>query len=77
MTPTHDAEQPTQAEWLAWLSQGAVDEKRGGSLWFVIRTKQGAPSLREKMRSVFGNAEVVALRGGFRVLRSNLSATLK
>jgi len=49
----------------------------GGSLWFVIRTKQGAPSLREKMRSVFGNAEVVALRGGFRVLRSNLSATLK
>lgn len=51
--------------------------REGGSLWVVVRTKQGAPSLREKMDAVFGNAEVVALGGGFRVLRSVHLATLK
>jgi len=42
----------------------------GGSLWLVARTRQGAPSLGRKMAEVFGNAEVVARGGGFRVLRS-------
>ena len=41
-----------------------------GSLWLVVRTQQGAPSLTQKMEDVFGNAEVVARGGGFRVLRS-------
>jgi len=42
----------------------------GGSLWLVARTRQGAPSLERKMEEVFGNTEVVARGGGFRVLRS-------
>ena len=42
----------------------------GGSLWLVARTQQGAPSLMRKMEDVFGNVEVVARGGGFRVLRS-------
>ncbi len=44
----------------------------GGSLWLVARTRQGAPSLREKMREVFGNADVVARGSGFQVLRAIL-----
>ncbi len=40
----------------------------GGSLWLVARTRQGAPSLREKMREVFGAADVVARGGGYHVL---------
>jgi len=42
----------------------------GGSLWLVARTRQGAPSLREKMEAMFGNADIVARGGGFQVLRS-------
>ncbi len=42
----------------------------GGSLWLVARTRQGAPSLREKMVEVFGSSEVVARGGGFQVVRS-------
>ena len=41
-----------------------------GALWLVSRTRQGGPSLQEKMEEVFGNAEVVRRGGGFRVLRS-------
>ena len=53
------------------IVEGAPDHLReGGSLWLVARTKQGAPSLQEKMCEVFGNAEIVARGGGFRVLRS-------
>ena len=41
-----------------------------GSFWLVARTRQGAPSLQALMRKAFGNAEVVARGGGYRVLRS-------
>ena len=49
----------------------------GGSLWLVARTQQGAPSLMKKMEDIFGNADVVARGGGFRVLRSARPAILK
>jgi 16S rRNA (guanine1207-N2)-methyltransferase len=49
----------------------------GGSLWLVARTAQGAPSLMRKMEDVFGNAEIVARGGGFRVLRSARPTILK
>ncbi len=42
----------------------------GGSLWLVARAKQGAPSLREKMRATMGNAEIVRRGSGFWVLQS-------
>lgn len=42
----------------------------GGCLWLVARAKQGAPSLRDKMKATLGNAEVVARGSGFWVLRS-------
>jgi 16S rRNA (guanine1207-N2)-methyltransferase len=44
--------------------------REGGSLWLVARTRQGAPSLREKMRDTFGDADIVARGGGFHVVRS-------
>jgi len=49
----------------------------GGSLWLVVRTAQGGPSLTRKMEGVFGSAEVVARGGGFRVLRSARPTSLK
>lgn len=44
--------------------------RRGGSLYLVVRTRQGAGSLKEHLRSVFGNGEDVERGGGYRVLRA-------
>ena len=46
----------------------------GGALWLVARTRQGAPSVQERMRVSFGDVEVVRRGGGYRVLRSMLAA---
>ena len=42
----------------------------GGRLWLVARTRQGASSLRERMRRAFGNAEIVKRGSGYKVLCS-------
>lgn len=44
----------------------------GGSLWVVIRNKQGAPSARAKLEEVYGEEQVreVGKDKGFRVYRS-------
>jgi len=47
--------------------------RHGGALWLVARTRQGAPTLRERMRATFGDAEIVARASGYRVLRSMLA----
>ena len=41
-----------------------------GSFWLVARTQQGAKSIKKKMEEVFGNAEYVAMKGGYRLIRS-------
>lgn len=41
-----------------------------GSLWIVIQKKQGADSMQTKMKSVFGNVEVVAKDKGYYILKS-------
>jgi len=46
----------------------------GGALWLVARTRQGAPSLQDRMRVTFGHADVVARGSGYRVLRSTFAA---
>ncbi|MCS7224172.1 MAG: methyltransferase [Armatimonadetes bacterium] len=46
----------------------------GGSLWLVAPTWLGARSLQKMMQEVFGNAECVDRKGGYRVLRSVKSA---
>ena len=42
----------------------------GGSLYLVIRKKQGAKSAADKLRSVFGNCEVRNKQGGYWILES-------
>lgn len=54
---------------------GMIDDSRAhlnpdGSFWLVARTQQGAKSIKKKMEEVFGNAEYVAMKGGYRLIRS-------
>ena len=44
--------------------------KPGGSLWVVIQTKQGAPSMKKKLQEVFGNVEDVDRKAGYHVFRA-------
>ncbi|WP_163971935.1 class I SAM-dependent methyltransferase [Oceanobacillus halotolerans] len=41
-----------------------------GEIWVVIQKKQGAPSVREKLNTVFGNVEVVARNKGYYLLKA-------
>lgn len=41
-----------------------------GELWIVIQKKQGAPSAKEKMQTVFGNVEIVARSKGYYIFRA-------
>ncbi|WP_077324054.1 class I SAM-dependent methyltransferase [Virgibacillus siamensis] len=43
---------------------------KSGQLWVVIQKKQGAPSAKEKMESIFGNVEVVSRSKGYFLLVS-------
>lgn len=42
----------------------------GGELWVVIQKKQGAPSSKDHLISVFGNCEVVNKDKGYYILKS-------
>lgn len=42
----------------------------GGSLYLVIQKKQGAKSAVEKLKSIFGNCEVINKQGGYWILKS-------
>lgn len=44
--------------------------KKDGVLWVVIQKKQGAPSAKEKIESLFGNVEIVARDKGYYLLRA-------
>ncbi|MFZ3578079.1 class I SAM-dependent methyltransferase [Virgibacillus sp. DJP39] len=49
-------------------SRRVLDES--GEFWIVIQKKQGAPSAKEKVTSVFGNVEVVAKDKGYFLFRA-------
>lgn len=42
----------------------------GGSLWIVIQKKQGAPSAKEKLSSMFKHVEEVTKDKGYRIFRA-------
>lgn len=42
----------------------------GGTLWIVIQKKQGAPSAREKLESLFGEVEEVTKDKGYRIFKA-------
>lgn len=41
-----------------------------GEFWVVMQKKQGAPSAKEKLYDLFGNAEIVARNKGYYILQS-------
>lgn len=41
-----------------------------GTLWVVIRKQQGAPTAIEKLKSIFGNCEIVEKKKGYFILKS-------
>lgn len=43
--------------------------KDQGNLFVVIRTAQGAKSWQKRLKVLFGNCEVLGIKGGYRVLR--------
>ncbi|MBC1578762.1 class I SAM-dependent methyltransferase [Listeria seeligeri] len=44
--------------------------KIGGELWIVIQKKQGGPSAKAKMETVFGNVEQVTKEKGYFIFKS-------
>lgn len=52
------------------LEQSYGHLKSGGTLTIVIQKKQGAPSARKKMETIFGNVERIALNKGYWILQS-------
>lgn len=43
---------------------------KNGELWVVIQKKQGAPSSKEKLTSLFGNCEIITRDKGYYILKS-------
>lgn len=41
-----------------------------GELWVVMQKKQGAPSAKKKLLTVFGNADIVARSKGYYIIRA-------
>ena len=55
---------------LSWLEAAERLLEPGGSLWLVLRTRQGAESLFRWMEGRFPTADLVCRGGGYRVLRA-------
>ena len=43
---------------------------KNGELWVVIQKKQGAPSSKEKLTSLFGNCDIITRDKGYYILKS-------
>jgi len=53
------------------IFDGAYERLRsGGSLWIVIQKKQGAPSAKAKLESLFAQVEEVTKDKGYRIYRA-------
>lgn len=53
------------------IFEGAFERLRsGGSLWIVIQKKQGAPSAKEKLESLFSRVEEVTKDKGYRIFKA-------
>lgn len=51
--------------------EGAYDHlKEGGKLYVVIQKKQGAPSTKAKLESLFGNCVIAEKKSGYFILKS-------
>lgn len=53
------------------IFEGAHERlKPGGSLWIVIQKKQGAPSAKQKLESLFDSVEEVTKDKGYRIYKA-------
>ncbi|RCX14005.1 16S rRNA (guanine1207-N2)-methyltransferase [Fontibacillus phaseoli] len=53
------------------IFEGAFERLRdGGSLWIVIQKKQGAPSAKQKLESLFDSVEEVTKDKGYRIYKA-------
>lgn len=53
------------------IFEGAYERLRpGGALWVVIQKKQGAPSAKQKLESLFGQVEEVTKDKGYRIFKA-------
>ena len=53
------------------IYEGAYERlDKSGELWVVIQKKQGAPSSKEKLESLFGNCEIITRDKGYYILKS-------
>lgn len=53
------------------IFEGAHERlKPGGALWIVIQKKQGAPSAKEKLESLFASVEEVTKDKGYRIFKA-------
>lgn len=51
--------------------EGAYEHlKKGGNLYVVIQKKQGAPSTKSKLESLFSNCEIADKKSGYFIFRS-------
>jgi 16S rRNA (guanine1207-N2)-methyltransferase len=44
--------------------------KSGGSIWVVVQTKQGAPSMKKRLGELFSQVDDVERQAGFHVFRA-------
>lgn len=58
------------------LADAARRLEPGGTLWLVAQTKQGAKTLARDLAAWFGQVEVVARQGGFRVIKATKVQTI-
>ncbi|MNI93379.1 Ribosomal RNA large subunit methyltransferase G [compost metagenome] len=53
------------------IFEGAYERlSSGGSLWIVIQKKQGAPSAKQKLESLFAEVEEVTKDKGYRIYKA-------
>ncbi len=52
------------------VEQSFAHLNKNGSFYAVVRTKQGAKSFGKEVESVFGNVEIVARSGGYKVFKA-------
>lgn len=55
---------------MAFIDGAYKHLKQDGSFYLVARTRQGAKTLKELMKDVFGNSEYASMGGGYRVIVS-------
>lgn len=56
----------------AILSDASKHLLPNGELWVVLQKKQGEPSARKLMKTIYGNVEIVTRDKGYYILRSKL-----